>query len=140
MFAGRSKLFIRFSLSGALFTVLGPLLFWSLYPIGALTALVVAEVLVHLIRYVVFCHFVFTRTKGYIVTPRRYLLSTLPVTLFGIAFTWLLSATLGRLLLTLALSSTSMLVGFLWSRYVYSGAVGLCRVQHNFQNKVTRDF
>lgn len=115
--------FIRFGLTGIVFTILGPSLFWLAYPLGPLVAIGIAEVSIHMLRYAVFREFVFPRNRGYRVSVPRYIASALPVTITGLISVALLQHQVGRLPLTLINAFLAVVVGFLWSRYVYSKPV-----------------
>ena len=71
----------RYLISGVVFTILGPTLFWLLYPFGAMLGLAVSITVAHTSRYFVFRVFVFTRNQGYRVSPIRYLMSICPAVL-----------------------------------------------------------
>jgi len=115
----RRLAFIRFSLSGMIFTFIGPAIFWLAYPIGDYKALAIAEISVHSLRFLTYRKLVFPVTKGYRVNLPRYILSSLPITLASVALISLLKNRLDRTGLTFAGASTSVFIGFLWSRYVY---------------------
>ena len=112
--------FVRFGLSGVLFTILGPSLFWLAYPLGPFVAVAVAELLVHMIRFATFRALIFPADKGYLVSPLRYVVSALPVTLTGFFTVAIFRNRLDRMSLTLTGAMITVVVGFLWSRYVYS--------------------
>jgi len=112
--------FFRFCLSGAIFTVLGPSLFWLCYPMGPLRAVVIAELAVHGVRFLAFKKLVFPPSRGYHVNLPRYLASALPVSIAGFVTVAVLKSTLDRNLLTLGTTVVSVLVGFAWSRYIYA--------------------
>jgi len=111
--------FIRFGLSGLVFTVLGPTIFWIAYPLGPLVALAVAELNVHSLRFLIFRIFVFPAMKGYQVSLKRYVISALPVTLGCAAMVMLLSPWLERTRLTMAGAMFSLIIGFVCSRLIY---------------------
>ena len=115
--------FMRFGLSGAVFTILGPSLFWLAYPLGPFVAVVAAEALVHVLRFTVFRMLVFPANKGYQVSLSRYAISALPVTLAGVATVAIFRNRLDRTSLSLTGGLIALLVGFLWSRHVYSKPV-----------------
>ena len=112
--------FLRFSLTGVVFTILGPGLFWLAYPLGPLLAVAMAESAVHTIRFLAYQKVVFPAHKGYRVSPRRYILSALPVSLTGVISVALLRNRLDRTTLTLTSTVIAVVAGFLWSRFVYS--------------------
>lgn len=112
--------FVRFSLSGVVFTVLGPVLFWLAYPLGAFQAVAIAEVSVHIVRFQLFRTLVFPAQKGYRVSLRRYLIAALPVSLTGVVVVAMFRDRLGRTELTLVTTLIALVVGFVWSRLVYS--------------------
>ena len=112
--------FLRFCLTGVVFTFLGPFLFWIAYPLGAFLALAFAELCVHALRFYAFRSVVFPANKGYRVTARRYLLSALPVSLTGLICVAALRTVLDRTSLTVVTALISVSIGFLWSRYVYT--------------------
>ena len=114
------KAFLRFLITGVVFTILGPGLFWLAYPWGPFRAIALAEITVHTVRFLTFRMVVFPEHMGYRVNLRRYALSTLPVTLTGIASVALLRNHLDRTALTLMGTFIATIAGFLWSRFVYA--------------------
>jgi putative flippase GtrA len=112
--------FLRFGLSGIVFTILGPSLFWLAYPLGPFVAVALSELLVHAVRFATFRAIVFPAHRGYRVSLPRYVLSALPVTLTGLLTVALLHNRLDRTALTLTTAVIAVLVGFIWSRYVYT--------------------
>ena len=117
------RAFLRFGLSGVVFTILGPGLFWLAYPLGPFVAVAVAELLVHALRFAIFRKLVFPAHKGYRVSLPRYVLSALPVSLTGVIVVALFRHRLDRTTLTLTVALIALVVGFVWSRYVYSQPV-----------------
>jgi len=117
------RAFLRFGLSGILFTILGPALFWLTYPLGPFVAVAVAELSVHVVRFAAFRQVVFPAHKGYRVSLPRYVLSALPVSLAGVLTVALFRNRLERTMLTLTGAMIAVVVGFVWSRYVYSQPV-----------------
>lgn len=115
--------FLRFGMSGVVFTILGPSLFWLAYPLGPFVAVAVAEVSVHLLRFFTFRQVVFPAHRGYRVSLPRYVVSALPVSLAGVITVALFRHRLDRTTLTLTGALIALVVGFLWSRYVYSQPV-----------------
>ena len=111
--------FLRFGLTGMVFTVLGPSLFWLSYPLGAFQALILTELMVHGIRFATFRSVVFKADRGYRVSFPRYLISSLPVSLTGWMVVALFRSHLDRTSLTVLMAAIALLVGFFWSRYVY---------------------
>jgi len=122
-FESARRAFLRFGLSGVVFTILGPSLFWLAYPLGPLVAIAVAELSVHAIRFATFRKLVFPAHKGYRVSLARYVVSALPITCAGFASVALLRNHLDRTSLTLVGVLISLLMGFVWSRFVYSQPV-----------------
>jgi len=116
----RRLAFIRFCLSGLVFTALGPGVFWLAYPLGPMIGIGIAELSVHSLRFLTFRRIIFPAAKGYRVSLPRYLVSALPVTLACVAMVALLKNKLGRFELTLAGGIFSLLIGFTWSRFVYT--------------------
>lgn len=116
----KRKAFMRFGLSDIVFTILGPGLFWVAYPLGPFVAVGIAELITHSIRFTTFKYIVFPAERGYRVSLKRYVLSALPVSLAGVVTVALLRGRLGRTELTLVGTLIGVVVGFLWSRYVYS--------------------
>ena len=109
------KTLVRFGLSGIVFTLMGPALFWIAYPSGPFLAVILAELSVHTIRFFVFRTLVFPTQKGYRVSLPRYLISALPLTLTGLISVAIFKNILDRTALTLVSSLLSLAVGFLWS-------------------------
>ena len=114
------KAFLRFLITGVVFTIMGPGLFWLAYPWGPFRAIALAEITVHTVRFLTFRMVVFPAHKGYRVNLQRYALSALPVSLTGLASVSLLRNHLDRTTLTLMGSLIAAIVGFLWSRFVYA--------------------
>ncbi len=100
--------------------MLGPCLFWLAYPMGPFRAAALAEVLVHTVRFLTFRTLVFPADRGYQVSVPRYLVSALPLTLAGLTSVAMLRNVLDRTSLTIAAALISMVVGFIWSRFIYS--------------------
>ena len=119
----RQSIFTRFFLSGIVFTILGPCLFWLAYPMGPFIAAGLAEVAVHSVRFVTFRIFVFPADMGYRVSFPRYLISALPITLAGLTSVAVFRNVLDRTALTLVSALISVVVGFLWSRFIYTRPV-----------------
>ena len=111
--------FTRYGLSGIIFTLLGPGIFWLAYPAGPLLALVIAEASCHVLRYLSFRHLVFPRGHGFHVSVLRYIVAAIPTTLTNIMMVAIFRNLLGRTTLTLLIALLSVSVGFLWSRFVY---------------------
>ena len=63
--------FLRFRLTGILFTILGPGLFWLAYPWGPFRAIALAEKTVHKVRFLTFRKVVSLAYMGYRVNLRR---------------------------------------------------------------------
>jgi fucose 4-O-acetylase-like acetyltransferase len=111
--------FTRYGLSGVVFTLLGPGIFWLAYPTGPFLALAIAEASCHFLRYLSFRYLVFPRSHGFHVSVPRYIVAAIPTTLTGIVVVAIFSNLLGRTTLTLLVALFSVSVGFLWSRFVY---------------------
>ena len=120
---GGRRVFLRFGLSGIVFTILGPALFWLAYPLGPFVAVAVAELSVHALRFATFRTLVFPAHRGYRVSLLRYVVSALPVSVTGVIVVALLRNRFDRTALTLTGAVIALGVGFLWSRYVYSWPV-----------------
>ena len=103
--------------------MLGPCLFWLAYPMGPFQAAALAEVLVHTVRFLAFKTLVFPADRGYQVSVPRYLVTALPLTLAGLTSIAMLRNRLDRTSLTLASALISIVVGFFWSRFIYSQPV-----------------
>jgi hypothetical protein len=117
------RAFARFGMSGVVFTILGPALFWLAYPLGPFVAVAVAELAVHALRFTTFRKLVFPAHLGYRVSLPRYVVSALPVSLTGVIVVALFRNRLDRTTLTLTGAMIALAVGFVWSRYVYSQPV-----------------
>ncbi|MBW4530099.1 MAG: hypothetical protein KME02_05335 [Aphanothece saxicola GSE-SYN-MK-01-06B] len=109
----------RYGLSGVVFTILGPAIFWLAFPMGAFIALGLAEASCHIIRYFSFRILVFPKSRGYRVTIRGYIISILPTLLAGIAIVAIFKEVIGRTALTALGALTSLTVGYAWSTFVY---------------------
>jgi putative flippase GtrA len=113
------RTFTRYGLSGIVFTLLGPGVFWLAYPAGPFLALGIAEASCHVLRYLTFRHLVFPHSHGFHVSVQRYIVAAIPTTLTGIVVVAMFRNVLGRTTLTLIGALLSVSVGFLWSRFVY---------------------
>lgn len=111
--------FTRYGLSGVVFTILGPGIFWLAFPAGPFLALGIAEGSCHILRYLSFRHMVFPRGHGFHVSVPRYIAAAIPTTLTNLVMVALFRNLLGRTTLTLVVALFSLSVGFLWSRFVY---------------------
>ncbi len=109
----------RYGLNGLVFALLGPAVFWLLYPLGPLSAWALAESGCHLLRYVSFRWLVFPEHRGYKVSARRYLLAWAPTALIGFLTVVLLRERLDRTQLTLAGAVITFAVGFLINTLAY---------------------
>ena len=113
------KVAMRYMSSGVIFTVLGPGIFWSAYPMGPIVAAVLAETVSHTIRYFTFKCYVFAADKGYRVTLSRYFRATAPVSVLVFITVLMLESALPRGALTAAVTLVGVTTGFAWSKYVY---------------------
>mgnify|MGYP006279774801 CR=1 FL=1 len=111
---------LRYGTSGLFFSILGPGIFWICYPVGRLKALIIAELTVHVVRYWLFRSVVFPEQKGYRVSPTRYIVSIVPASAAAGAVVLLTVNVLDRAGTTLASALLALIVGFIWSRLVYS--------------------
>ena len=114
------KLLSRFGISGLIFTFLGPFLFWLAYPLGPLYAVIIADVLVHAIRFLSFKKFVFKKAEGYTVSVINYVISAMPITFLSLIIVSLLKGRLDRTMLTIVSTFIIIVISFSWSRFVYS--------------------
>jgi len=119
--------FARFGLSGVVFTTLGPALFWLAYPLGPFVAVAVAELAVHALRFATFRKLVFPARNGYRVSLLRYMVSALPVSLTGVIVVALFRNRLDRTTLTLTGAMIALVVGYAWSRYIFTKPISEIR-------------
>ena len=113
------RTFTRYWLSGVVFTVLGPGIFWMAFPAGPFLALAISEVSCHFLRYLSFRHFVFPLGKGFHVSVPRYIVAVIPTILANILLVAIFRNLVGRTTLSLLVALFSVSVGYLWSRFVY---------------------
>jgi hypothetical protein len=111
--------FTRYGLSGVVFTMLGPGIFWLVYPAGPFLALAIAEGSCHVLRYLTFRHLVFPRGHGFHVSVPRYIVAAIPTSVANIVMVAIFRNLLDRTTLTLLVAIFSVSVGFLWSRFIY---------------------
>ena len=109
----------RYGLSGIVFTILGPTIFWLAFPLGAFVALGIAEATCHILRYFSFRLLVFPKSKGYHVTIPRYIISIVPTFLAGVTTVAVFKQVIGRTELTVLGAVISVTVGYAWSTFVY---------------------
>ena len=110
----------RYLISGVVFTILGPTLFWLLYPFGAMLGLAVSITVAHTARYFVFRVFVFTPNQGYRVSPIRYLMSICPAVLAEFLVTSLTYRFFSRTVVVALATGVSICIGYLSSKYIFS--------------------
>ena len=110
----------RYLISGVVFTILGPTLFWLLYPFGAMLGLAVSITVAHTARYFVFRVFVFTRNQGYRVSPFRYLMSICPAVLAEFLVTSLTYRLFSRTVVVALATGFSICIGYLSGKYIFS--------------------
>ena len=113
------RAYTSYSLCGGVFSVVGPLVFWLLYPLGPFAAVLLTEAIMHLARYRAF-KILFRKSDGYKVLPGRYVASITPVVLANVAASSLLYRHVGREVLIVICTLTSMTVGFLWTIHIMS--------------------
>lgn len=114
------------------FALLGPVVFWLLYPLGPIRAWLLAEVGCHLLRYASFRWLVFPQHHGFTVSIARYLIAWAPTALVGLLTVALLRGRLDRTQLTLVGAVISFLVGFVLNTLIYrtpKPALGIRRIQ-----------
>ena len=110
----------RYLISGVVFTIFGPTLFWVLYPLGAMLGLALSITVAHTARYFVFRVFVFTRNQGYRVSPLRYLISICPAVLAEFLVTSLTYRLFSRTVVVALATVVSICIGYLSSKYIFS--------------------
>ena len=110
----------RYLISGAVFTIFGPTLFWLLYPLGAIFGLAVSVSVTHTARYFVFRTFVFTRSQGYRVSPLRYLMSICPAVFAEFLVTSLTHRIFTRTIVVALAAGVAVCIGYLSSKYIFS--------------------
>jgi hypothetical protein len=115
---------LRFGITGVIFSVMSPVLFWLAYPMGPFLAAALAEFTVHTIRFHTFRWLVFPAAKGYRVSLPRYILSALPIWVAVFVSVAFFRNRLDRTTLTIVTAFTTVTVSFLWSRYVYTKPAG----------------
>ena len=85
------RLVCKYILWGIMFTLIGPCLFWILFPVGPVASAFITETTVHTIRYNVYKRNVFSNKELYDVTVMKYIKACIPVTAGNICFVGLLS-------------------------------------------------
>ena len=111
---------IIYSLSGIFFTFFGAFSYWSLYPLGPVASILITELTVHIVRYFVFQHLIFTSSRGFVVNLKRYVLAVLPASFAAFISAILFSSMLGRFGSTVSVVFLSFVVGFFWGKKVFS--------------------
>ena len=111
--------FIRYGLSGVVYTLLGAGIFWLVYPAGPFLALGIAEVSCHVVMYLSLRHFVFPIGHGFHVSVPRYIATEIPTTITNVLLVVIFRILAGRTSLTLLIALFSVSVEFLWNRFVY---------------------
>ena len=118
--------FSRYAISGIVFTITAPILFWNFYFLGAVRSVVTTELIIHLVRFNAFKYYVYPKTKGYRSSVRKYLLSIAPTTVSALIMANILENIASKEITTVLISTVSMTVGFGWSRYVYKNVCVAC--------------
>lgn len=111
---------IRFVANGFIFTIIGPVLFWAMYPLGALIGIGISELVLHLSRYRLMKSYVFPASKSYVVSPKRYIVSVIPTVATSLALVSVLSGRLSKAELIAVVTTSNLFVGFSWSRFLYT--------------------
>jgi hypothetical protein len=122
-----SHAFTRYGLSGIVFTILGPSIFWLAYPMGAFLALGIAEATCHILRYFSFRLLVFPKSQGYRVSIPRYIISIVPTIMAGAVTVAMFKDVISRTELTALGAATSLIVGYAWSTFVYKQKISTKR-------------
>ena len=125
----------RYFISGIVFTVFGPTLFWLLYPLGAMLGLSVSISVAHTARYFVFRVFVFSRNQGFRVSPLRYLMSICPAVLAELLVTSLTYRFFTRTVVVVLPTGVSICIGYLSSKYIFSRPESCSRLKTLFLRK-----
>ncbi len=107
-------------MSGVVFTIFGPTLFWLLYPLGPMLGLAISISIAHTSRYFVFRAFVFTRNQGYRVSPLRYLMSICPAVFAEFLVTSLTHRIFSRTIVVALAAGVAVCIGYLSSKYIFA--------------------
>lgn len=113
------KLITRYSVNGIALTIIGPSIFWALYPLGAVASLLLSETLCHLLRFLSFRFLVFPREHGYTVSATRYLISIMPATMASLLIVLAFKSIANRTQLVLITALTSLAIGLVSSHMLY---------------------
>lgn len=116
--------FTRYGINGLVFSLLGPALFWMLYPLGAMPAWLLAEASCQLLRFASFHSLIFPRRLGYHVSILRYLTAIMPTSLTGLMVVAILQNHLNRTELTLTGATITTTIGFLVSHSIFRRPTG----------------
>jgi hypothetical protein len=109
----------RYGINGLAFALLGPFLFWLLYPIGPIAAWITAESSCQILRYLSFRFFVFPLEHGFNVSPLRYIAASIPTSAIGFVFVALAKNILDRATLVIYGAVTTIILGYLINRAFY---------------------
>jgi hypothetical protein len=112
-----SPQYLRFLLTGVVFTLTGPTLFYLVAQIlTPLLASLLVEISMHSMRCLVYNRFVFS-SKG--TGIRTYLTAAVPLSLFNLAIVFLFENSLPLWQLALSIGFLSATLGYAWSRLCY---------------------
>lgn len=110
---------LKYLVSGAAFTVLGPVTFTSLFWLGPVTAFIASETLMHTARYFVISRYVFGDKKRFRVTILSYLVTIAPSSGLVLIYVGVMADILGKAVLVLTSAALSVIVGYSLSRIFF---------------------
>ncbi|MEY4353978.1 MAG: hypothetical protein RLZZ609_2219 [Cyanobacteriota bacterium] len=116
-FSALSPQYLRFLLTGVVFTISGPSLFYFVaLSLPPLLASFIVEVVMHSIRCLVYNRFVFSSGGSGV---RTYLTAAVPISLFNLGLVFFLQKTLQLWQLALLIGLLSATLGYMWSKLCY---------------------
>ena len=113
------KRLLPYTINGIIFTLIGPYVFWMLYPLGPFLSVFTTDFLLHLCRFNSFKYFVFKSSSGYQVTITSYLSVILPVFILRLAIIQIFHPSFSRTILTILLTAITILSGFIFSQIAF---------------------
>ena len=116
----------RYTLCGAVCSVVGPGLFWLLFPIGTILAVSIADIAVHSLRFTLFKYYVYRSDPHYAINKRRYICAILPVSALTMGVAKISAAYFDRTAVTILSTLTAILAGYVWNTVVFRSRRGGC--------------
>tara|TARA_Y100001968_G_scaffold164516_1_gene150576 strand:- start:9 stop:374 length:366 start_codon:yes stop_codon:yes gene_type:complete len=112
------KQYFRYLLSGVFFTLSGPLLFIFISTIISMEkAMIINEMIIHILRYKFFKYYVFTNLSTNIFS---YIISILPITTFNVTIAFLFKDGWSSYQIATLSIIYSTTIGYILTKYIFN--------------------